>query len=127
MGLRLTLTALLAAACAGPTEEAATAPTPLVITCAQLADRLSAGEDLVVIDVRTPGEWQRGTIEGALLFATSEAQGRIGELDPGQAYAVICAAGTRSARFAGLLVEEGFESVIDVTDGMNAWYERGQR
>lgn len=127
MRARLALTLLLVAACAGPAEEAAPAPNPLVITTRELAERLSAEEDLVVIDVRTPGEWQRGTIEGALLFATAEAPDRIGELDPEQAYAIICAAGTRSARFAGLLVEEGFQTVLDVTDGMNAWYERGQQ
>lgn len=126
MGIRLILTALLVASCAGPAEVAAPDPAPLVITTADLAQRLSSGEDLVVIDVRTPGEWQRGTIEGALLFATAEAPDRIGELDPDQAYAVICAAGTRSARFANLLVEEGFQTVLDVTDGMNGWYERGQ-
>lgn len=123
----LALVTLLAVACTGPQERSAPEPGPRKITTAQLAERLDAGHDLVVIDVRTPGEWRRGTIEGALLFATNEAPDRIGELDPGRSYAIICAAGSRSARFAHLLVEEGFEDVIDVTDGMNGWYEREQR
>ena len=127
MRLRLTLAALLAAACAGPQTNPAPASPPYPITTAELAVRLDAGEDLVVIDVRTPGEWRRGTIEGALLFATNEAPERIEELDPERAYAIICAAGTRSARFAQLLVDEGFVHVTDVTDGMNGWYEREQR
>jgi rhodanese-related sulfurtransferase len=123
----LALVALVVVACTGPQERSAPEPLPDEITTAELAERLDAGDDLVVIDVRTPGEWRNGTIEGALLFATSEAPDRIDELDPTLSYAIICAAGSRSARFARLLVEEGFEEVTNVTDGMNGWYEREQR
>ena len=96
---------------------------PHVISTADLQAHIDAGDDLVIIDVRTPREWEQGTIDGALLFATGEAPDRVDELDPTQPYAIICKSGGRSARYAALLVDQGFELVLDVGDGMDGWYE----
>lgn len=98
-----------------------------LMTTDELARRLEAGDDLVVIDVRTPREWERGTIEGALLFQQDEAPQRIDGLDPEQEYAVICAGGFRSSQLASLLRGRGFERVTNVIDGMGGWYQREDR
>jgi len=115
---------LALAACAGTADDLDyEGAGPHVISTADLQAHRDAGYDLVIIDVRTPPEWEQGTIEGALLFATGEAPDRVDELDPSQPYAIICKAGGRSARFAKLLVDQGFDLVLDVGDGMDAWYE----
>lgn len=118
---------LALAACAGTADGLEySGAGPHVISTADLQAHLEARDDLVVIDVRTPAEWEQGTIEGALLFATGEAPDRVDELDPTQAYAIICKAGGRSARFAQLLIDQGFDLVLDVGDGMDGWYEAGR-
>lgn len=92
------------------------------MTAKELAKRLDKGEELVVIDVRTPGEWERGVIDDALLFPTDQAPEYLGKLDPKDSYAIICAGGVRSGQFASYLISHGFTDVTNVTDGMMAWY-----
>ena len=47
-------------------------------------DRLAAGEEIIILDVREPDEWTQGHIEGATLLARGRMEGRIEELAPGQ-------------------------------------------
>jgi adenylyltransferase/sulfurtransferase len=52
------------------------------ITAKETYDRMQAGEDLVVLDIREPDEWERGVIEGAVLLSRGRLEGRIEELVP---------------------------------------------
>ena len=45
-------------------------------------DRLEEGEEIVILDVREPDEWDQGHIEGATLLARGRIEGRIEELVP---------------------------------------------
>ncbi len=70
----------------------------------------------VVIDVRTPGEFAEGHLDGALnLDVESGAfeQG-LSELDPTQSYIVYCRSGRRSAIATALMAERGFADVADL-------------
>lgn len=97
-----------------------------VMTAAELRRRLAerGATPLVVLDVRTAPEWERGHIEGAVLLGQDEAPARVGELDPEREYAVICERGGRSSQFASLLQRRGFRRVWNVIDGMAAWRAR---
>lgn len=72
-------------------------------------------QDAVVIDVRTPEEYDAGHIEGAQLLDIQSASFAAGveQLDPGQTYVVYCRSGNRSAtatdqmEAAGLTVLDG--------------------
>lgn len=93
-------------------------------TVVELEERLAGDDPPVVIDVRTPREWERGVIEGAVTVEQDAAPRLVPELDPEAEYAVICAGGYRSGQLASLLRARGFERVHNVVDGMKAWYAR---
>ncbi len=52
-------------------------------------DRLAAGEEIIILDVREPDEWAQGHIEGATLLARGRMEGRIEELAPDKSACII--------------------------------------
>ena len=86
-----------------------------------LRAELASDAPPLVIDVRSPGEWARGTIPGALLVDHDAAPGVLPELDRARRIAVICEGGWRSSQLASLLAREGFPDVVNVIDGMAGW------
>jgi rhodanese-related sulfurtransferase len=85
----------------------------------------SHGADAVVLDVREPRELQAAGVkpEGFELvhIPMNEIPGRLGQLDPGRAVAVLCHHGTRSQRVAMFLQAQGFDTVANVAGGIEAW------
>jgi glyoxylase-like metal-dependent hydrolase (beta-lactamase superfamily II)/rhodanese-related sulfurtransferase len=73
-----------------------------------------------VLDVRTPGEWEGGHIDGALHIPIAELNGRMGELPEGP-LVVICGSGYRSAIAVSLLLRAGRTQVADVPGGWKAY------
>ncbi len=94
-----------------------------------LHSALQARPDLLLVDVRTPGEYEAGHVPGARLLPLQELDGRLEELAElkaaGEPVYVICQSGGRSARAADRLVEEGFAEVINVEGGTGAWIAAG--
>ncbi|MHC4262552.1 MAG: rhodanese-like domain-containing protein [Planctomycetota bacterium] len=86
-----------------------------------LKARLDAGEDLVLVDVREDQELEICKIEGALHIPLSEFQARFEELDREHSIVCICHHGMRSANAAGFLAEQGYERLINLTGGIDAW------
>ena len=94
----------------------------------ELAARREEGEEIVVLDVRTDGEWASGHVEGAVHVmggrlaeqdGDAELDGRLG--DGETPVAVVCGAGYRSTVAASVLARRGFDEVWNVTGGMTAW------
>jgi len=93
------------------------------LTVAQ-AHQAAQDRDVVLIDIRTPGEWANtGVPEGAhpidmrrrdFVQALTEVAGT----DRTQPIALICARGVRSARLSRALTEAGFSNIVDVPEGM---------
>ncbi len=79
---------------------------------------VSKGAQLV--DVRTPGEFSSGHINGAKNIPVDQVGGRLGELARDCAVVVYCRSGGRSASAAGVLKGAGFEEVYDLGP-MSAW------
>ena len=52
-------------------------------------DRLAAGEEIVILDVREPNEWAEGHIEGATLLARGRIEGSIERLVPDKSACII--------------------------------------
>ena len=89
--------------------------------------RGSAYPNLVILDVRTKGEYDGGHIYGATLIPVTELQARIGELashkyDP---ILVYCGSGGRSATASGILDSNGFTEVYNMLGGIAAWRAAG--
>ena len=91
------------------------------MSVAALQEQMNDGSELVVIDVRSPGEVEQGVIPGALTISLPELLGALADLDPHRPTVVYCASGYRSAIAASLLRAHGFDDVSDVTGGWSAW------
>lgn len=87
----------------------------------ELARRLALGEDLVLLDVREPEEWDLCHIEGAVLVPMSEIATRHVELDPARPVVCICHHGIRSGHVAALLARLEFDCVYNLQGGIDRW------
>ena len=85
----------------------------------QARELVEAGAAL--IDVRTPGEYAGGHIEGARNIPVSQIAGRVGEVGAKDAPVVVyCRSGARSANAAATLRSAGFTQVHDL-GAMSRW------
>jgi adenylyltransferase/sulfurtransferase len=93
------------------------------ITPAELKAELDQGEDLLILDVREPHEWQISNLEhlGAVLIPQNEVLERMGELDTAREIVVQCRTGARSAAVVRLLQQHGFTRLYNLEGGINRW------
>jgi rhodanese-related sulfurtransferase len=91
------------------------------LTAEALDERRSDVADLVLVDIRNPGEVALGTIPGARHVALSGLLDRLDELDRNAPTVVFCAGGYRSSVAASLLRAHGFADVSDLLGGYSAW------
>jgi molybdopterin/thiamine biosynthesis adenylyltransferase/rhodanese-related sulfurtransferase/molybdopterin converting factor small subunit len=95
------------------------------LTAEQLKlERDEKGDDLVVIDVREPHEWEIAHIEGARLIPLSQLPDRLGELDGHAEIVTHCHHGARSMKALEILRGAGFSKVRSLAGGIDAWAER---
>ena len=86
-----------------------------------LASRRKSGDSPFLLDVRQPGEFALARIEGALLIPLDELPSRQGELDASREIVVVCHHGVRSVSGAAILQNAGFERVVSLRGGIDAW------
>jgi hydroxyacylglutathione hydrolase len=77
-----------------------------------LHQRAAAGD--LVLDVREPFEWAKGTLEGAAQISLGDLRERLGELPRSRAIVVVCESGTRASLAASLLRRHGISDVAIV-------------
>jgi molybdopterin/thiamine biosynthesis adenylyltransferase/rhodanese-related sulfurtransferase len=92
------------------------------ITVGELKEKLDNGQNVSVLDVREPHEYEVANI-GARLIPLGELPERLIELNKDEPLAVHCKTGGRSARAVQLLKEAGFQNVYNVKGGITAWSE----
>jgi rhodanese-related sulfurtransferase len=85
---------------------------------------LVADDGMLLVDIRTPEEWQQtGVVEGALLvtYSTPEAFLRAitPHLQPGQRVGLICRSGNRTSRAARQIAPLVTGQIVDIAGGMN--------
>jgi adenylyltransferase/sulfurtransferase len=85
-----------------------------------LKRRMDAGENLYILEVREPFEYQIANIGGKLI-PQNEVPQRIGEIDRSQEIIVHCKAGGRSQRIAEFLKQSGYPNVTNLAGGILAW------
>ena len=83
--------------------------------------------NLVILDVRTKGEYDNGHIYGATLIPVTDLQTRIGELAShlNDEILVYCGSGGRSKTASGTLDSNGFTKVYNMNGGITAWKSAG--
>ena len=90
------------------------------ITVNELKRRIDAGEDLFILDVREPFEYQIANIGGKLI-PQGEVPQRLAEIDRDREIIVHCKTGGRSQRIAEFLKQSGYPEVVNVAGGILAW------
>jgi hydroxyacylglutathione hydrolase len=94
-------------------------------TVSELGERVRAGDEALVLDVRQAHEFRRAHVPGALHLMAGDVPERLRDLPRDREVAVICASGYRSAIAASLLRQAGFERVTWVSGGVSAWRAAG--
>jgi adenylyltransferase/sulfurtransferase len=90
------------------------------LTVKELKQRLDAGEDVFVLDVREPYEYQIANI-GAKLIPQNDVPKRLDEIDRNREIVVHCRSGQRSQRIAEYLAQQGYGNVKNLAGGILAW------
>ena len=90
------------------------------MTVQELKQRRDAGEELFVLDVREPYEYQIANIGGTLI-PQNEVPQRLAEIDRNREIVVQCRSGGRSQRIAEFLAQQGYPNVKNLAGGILAW------
>ena len=90
------------------------------LTAGSLSERLAAAAPPTLIDVRTPGEFEDGRIDGAVNVPLSRLAEQMHQLPDEEALVVYCTSGYRSA-IAGSLLRRDGRDVSDLVGGYAAW------
>jgi DMSO/TMAO reductase YedYZ molybdopterin-dependent catalytic subunit/glyoxylase-like metal-dependent hydrolase (beta-lactamase superfamily II)/predicted sulfurtransferase len=95
------------------------------LTIEQLAELRGLEPDLQVVDVRSPGETEAGTLAGAREIHLAVLTESFAGLDRSAPVVVYCESGYRSQIAASVLLEAGFSDVSDLLGGYHAWENAG--
>ncbi len=87
----------------------------------QLAQELSSGKKILLLDVREPHEVEIAKIEGSKLIPLGELAERVNELDTADEIVAYCHVGGRSARATDFLRSLGFKKVRNLEGGIEGW------
>ena len=98
----------------------------MVTTPQQVREQLEAGEDIIVLDVRSPQEFaQDGHIVGVRLLPLATVAARSSELPLDRPIICVCRSGGRSRTACELLAKQGFTNLHNMKGGMMAWKRAG--
>jgi len=107
---------------AGCSSNAATVDLSVTEFSAKVAE---AG--VITLDVRTPGEFMGGFIQGArnIDFQSGNFENEIAALDKNATYAVYCRSGNRSGQAVKVMHDAGFHNVYNLNGGVIDWTNAG--
>lgn len=92
------------------------------ITATELKQRLDQGDDLQIIDVREPNEYQVARLPGSTHIPLGQILNRMSEIDATRETVVHCKMGGRSARAIEELKRAGFTGqLVNLKGGITAW------
>jgi adenylyltransferase/sulfurtransferase len=90
------------------------------ITARELKERLDRGDDLFILDVREPHEYQICNLKGHLI-PLGELPRRVHELDSAREIVAHCKSGKRSAQAVDFLRQAGFRKIHNLHGGILSW------
>jgi len=97
------------------------------VTQQQLLERIAAQEEMLILDVRSPGEYSEGYIGNALNIDHREVESRLNEIIAFKDKPVIvyCYSGIRAGRVESMLAEKGFSKVQHLEGDWSGWNSAG--
>jgi rhodanese-related sulfurtransferase len=83
--------------------------------------------NFVILDVRTPEEYGKGHLKGAMLinFYDKDFKAQVSRLDKNKTYLVYCRSGSRSASATDIMKGLGFKRVYTMNGGITLWQRKG--
>lgn len=91
------------------------------ITPSDFQQKVAGGDSLTLLDIREPWEIELARVDGAVHIPMGEIPGRLGELDRDRPVVVMCHHGVRSRQVALFLEQSGFQQVLNLAGGIDAW------
>lgn len=93
------------------------------INVEEVKNALDINKDVVLIDVRTPGEYARGKIKGSINLPVEDLPSIIETVvkDKAQTIYAYCLSGSRSDLAVSDMQDMGYTNVFSVTSGLLAW------
>ena len=87
----------------------------------------TAESGVVILDVRTPGEFMTGHIQDAqnIDFESGSFESQIESLDKNGTYAVYCRSGNRSGQAVKVMQDAGFKNIYNLNGGVIDWANSG--
>ena len=117
------LIALLGQSLFAPATDGAVAASQL-IDPSQYVEQFGDDESHLLLDVRTPEEFNSGHIEGAVNINVETLASRLEEVPRDMPIVVYCRSGNRSATASQILVNAGYQPVYDM-GGIQTWVAQG--
>jgi adenylyltransferase/sulfurtransferase len=91
------------------------------ITPTELKSRLDKGDQLVLLDVREPWEFDLAKLNGSTLIPLATLPQSLSKLKRETEIVAICHHGMRSADATNFLLQQGFSNVKNLVGGIDAW------
>ncbi len=107
--------------CGVVSDEAMNAAADATITAGELNAMQQRGDDIYLVDVREPAEWEIVKIPGAVLIPKGELAGKLSDLPQDKPIVLYCKTGIRSAEALALLKNAGFGDATHVQGGVTAY------
>ena len=90
-----------------------------------LQQRLAAGEDIVLLDIRTEAEVAQGMLPGSEHLPMHLIPLRMNDLPRDKDVVLYCRSGARSYHACAYMLQQGFTNVINLRGGIIAWARGG--
>lgn len=91
------------------------------ISATQLQLKLQNDVKPLLLDVREPFEFEIASVKGSLYIPMNQIPQRLSEIDVSSGCVVICHHGIRSQQVADFLVHSGFNDILNLAGGIDAW------
>lgn len=93
------------------------------INAQEFEKAIKESPESIILDVRTPLEFQEGHLENAVLldFYSPTIQADIDALDHSKEYLIYCKSGGRSGNACNYMAQNGFAKVTNLQGGIMAW------
>ncbi len=95
------------------------------ISSTELHDRITAGKEMTILDVRAVSEYEDYHIEGAVNIPVQDLRERYSEIKHDTETILICGSGHRSSMGCSILLQKGFSGVQNVAGGMIGYAAAG--
>lgn len=98
------------------------------LTVDQFEQKIKDLDNELLLDVRTPEEYNEGHVEGAINidYYNETFSAQMDSLDKSKPVLVYCRSGSRSAKAAEILRQKGFKEVYEMKEGIIGWQQKNK-